>query len=469
MPGIVGWGSYVPHWRLSRAEISSFLTGTPSGTGRRSVASYDEDPVTMGVAAARALITAGDEPPSRLLFATTAPPYAVKTNATLLHAALTLPPSCAAFDLGASPRSAFGGLLSAATSTASTLCIAADVCVGPAGSADESTAGDAAAALRFGGDRSTAPPLADVIATASATAEFVDRWRAPGETRTKSWDDRFAQVTYAPLVESAWKSALAKAGAEPGDIARVAVAASSPRLASTLARRLDVEEVVDVQSGTVGIAGAAQPALSLIAVLEASAPDELVAVVSASDGADVLVLRTTDAFSDYAPAVTLQGQAAGGSALPYAKYLAWRHLLDVEPPRRPEPARVSASAAARNTAWKFGLVGSRDRASGAVSLPPSRISPDGRRADDSDAAPMAGARGRVATFTVDRVSYSPSPPIVFAIVDFDDGGRLPVELCDVDEASVAIGMVVETTFRRLGATDGMPNYFYKARPVGDGR
>ena len=41
-------------------------------------------------------------------------------------------------------------------------------------------------------------------------------------------------------------------------------------------------------------------------------------------------------------------------------------------------------------------------------------------------------RGTVVTFTVDRMAYSPSPPIVFAVVDFDGGGRFPVELTDVD-------------------------------------
>ena len=38
---------------------------------------------------------------------------------------------------------------------------------------------------------------------------------------------------------------------------------------------------------------------------------------------------------------------------------------------------------------------------------------------------MADALGTIATFTVDRLAYSPSPPVVFAVVDFDGGGRCP--------------------------------------------
>src|SRR3546814_11755776 len=75
---------------------------------------------------------------------------------------------------------------------------------------------------------------------------------------------------------------------------------------------------------------------------------------------------------------------------------------------------------------------------------------------------MADAKGTVSSFTVDRLAYSPSPPIVFAVVDFDGGGRLPVELTDVDEDEVRVGARVEMTFRRLFTADGIHNYFWKA-------
>ena len=80
-------------------------------------------------------------------------------------------------------------------------------------------------------------------------------------------------------------------------------------------------------------------------------------------------------------------------------------------------------------------------------------------------APMADAVGTVATFTVDRLVYSPSPPVVFAVVDFDGGGRMPVELTDVDPSEVEIGTRVEMTFRRLFTADGLHNYFWKGRPL----
>ena len=129
---------------------------------------------------------------------------------------------------------------------------------------------------------------------------------------------------------------------------------------------------------------------------------------------------------------------------------------------------MSATAAARSDDWKFGFVAGRDTTTGQVHMPPQRVSADGSRTDQMDAAPMAGVAGTVATFTIDHVAYSPSPPVVFAVVDFDGGGRHPVELTDVDVDRLAIGDRIEMTFRRLFTSDEIHNYFWKARPVREG-
>ncbi len=184
-----------------------------------------------------------------------------------------------------------------------------------------------------------------------------------------------------------------------------------------------------------------------------------------ADGADVLLFRTTEAIASYTAARTVAAQVEAGAPLPYGKFLSWRGMVTFEPPRRPEPQRVSSSAAVRSEDWKFGFVGSHDRETGLVHLPPQRVSVDGSRVDQMEAVPMAAAVGTIATFTIDRMAYSPSPPVVFAVVDFDGGGRLPVELTDLDADEAAIGKRVEMTFRRLYTADGIHDYFWKARLV----
>ena len=52
------------------------------------------------------------------------------------------------------------------------------------------------------------------------------------------------------------------------------------------------------------------------------------------------------------------------------------------------------------------------------------------------------------------------------MVDFDGGGRAPLELTDVDPDEVEVGTRVEPTFRRLSTSDEIHNYFWKVRPVG---
>jgi uncharacterized OB-fold protein len=190
----------------------------------------------------------------------------------------------------------------------------------------------------------------------------------------------------------------------------------------------------------------------------------VVALVVLADGADVLLFRTTDALAAATPACPVAAQIEAAADLPYGKFLSWRGMVTVEPPRRPEPARVSAAAAGRSEDWKLAFVGSKERGSGELHLPPARMSATGT-VDEMEPAPMADVAATVVTFTVDRLAYSPSPPIVFAVVDFDGGGRFPVELTDVDADEVAIGDRVEMTFRRLFTADGIHNYFWKARPV----
>ncbi len=466
--GIGGIAAYLPHWRLQRTAITEVL-GSSAGKGTRTVASYDEDAVTMAVEAGRRARRGSDVPVESLWFASTTGPYAEKTSAPIVHAALRLDGDVIAADAGPGLRGATAALRSALRSTdAGVLVAAADVRTGPAGSADEKGGGDAGAAVLVA-DGSHGPLLAEYVGGASATQEFLDRWRVPGEIRTRAWEERFGQQRYDALAGQAWDAALKDAGLDVDQVSRVAISAPHARAGAPLAKKLGAAgvDLADRLEGSVGFTGAAHPLLLLAELVESASPGQVVALVALADGADVFLFRVTD---DAAVAVeqrpTVADQVAGGDdSLPYAKYLSWRGVLPLQPPNRPEPARMSASAAERRLDWKYGFVGSRDVSSGALHLPPARVSFSNGAVDDMDPAPMADVPATVATFTVDSLAYSPSPPIVFAVCDFEGGGRLPVELTDTRADQVSIGMTVEMTFRRLNAADGITNYFWKARPA----
>jgi 3-hydroxy-3-methylglutaryl CoA synthase len=439
MRGIVGWGAHVPHRRLDRTQIAP-VAGTGGGKGTRAVASYDEDSTTMAVEAGRACLSTVDVVPDSLWFATTSPTYLDKTNATAIHAALRLDRSARAFDAIGSVRSTIAALVATGESRKPALAVASDVRIGRPGSPDEAAGGDAAGALLWGND-SDAPLLAEFVAYAGVTEEFLDRWRAPGDNGSKLWEERFGETKYGPLAAEALKIALGYAGIGADDVDALVVAGLHERACASAAKASGVapEKIVDRLADSIGNPGAAQPLVLLIHALESARPGQTIVLLVLSDGADATVLRTTDAIASYKPSRPVKAQVTAGAPVTYGRYLSWRGVLPVEPPRRPEPARPSASAAGRSTDWKFGLDGS----SGA----------------------LAAQRGTVTTFTIDKLAYSQSPPVVFAVVDFDGGQRLPVELTDVDADEVAIGMRVEMTFRKLFTADGIANYFWKARPI----
>ncbi|HEY1828647.1 MAG TPA: OB-fold domain-containing protein [Acidimicrobiales bacterium] len=470
MQGILSAAGYVPYRRLPRADIATFM-GSGGGKGSRAVASHDEDSTTLGVEAARlALRAASGATPDAIWFATASPAYLDKTNATAIAAALRLEGDVGAFDFGGALRSGVGALLAAVKGTGTTLVVTGDLRDGLPTSADESVGGDGAAALLVGQGSDV---VAEFVGSASATDEFTDRWRAPGERVSKLWEERFGENRYVDLGRDAYARALAAAGIEGGAVGRVVITGMHSRALGALTKQLglDAGVVVDDLTGEIGQTGTAHPLLVLTHALEGmtEAPaGTVVVLLHLADGADALVFRTTPALAIWHSPRPVRTQVEQGAPIPYSKFLAWRGQLQPEPPRRPEPARVSSTAAHRNEQWKFGFVGSRDRSTGAVHLPPSRISMEGGALDDMEPLAMAEAIGTVVTFTIDRLAYSPSPPIVFAIVDFDGGGRYPVELTDLDPTELKVGSRVEMTFRRLFSADGIHDYFWKARPVRQG-
>src|SRR5262245_24588553 len=218
MRGIVAYGAYLPYWRVERKAIGEAL-GVAARSGTRAVASYDEDTTSMGVEAARAALRGGAGV-EVLYFATADPAYLDKTNATAIHAALDLSTAAMAIDVVGSVRSAAGALRVALDGRVPALAVMSDVRIGLPGGADERDGGDGAAAFVCGDDGVLAEPLG----SASATAEFLERWRLPGEPASRQWEERFGEAAYVPLGESALAEALKQAGVTAQSLTRLIVA-----------------------------------------------------------------------------------------------------------------------------------------------------------------------------------------------------------------------------------------------------
>ena len=313
--------------------------------------------------------------------------------------------------------------------------------------------------------------LAEVIGQGCATAEFGDRWRAPGAAASRVWEERFGEQVYGPLAEAAMADALKQAGLLPGQVDHLIVAGLPARAVSRAVRAAGVpaEAVADNHARRIGNAGTAQPGIVLADVLDRAGPGETVLLVVLADGAFALALRTTEALASHRQAQPVAAQiAAGSTALDYATFLSWRGFLDREPPRRPDPDPVAAPPSLRRTSWKFALVAAKCTRCGTRSLPPDRVCQQCHAVDEMTPEPLADVPATVTTYTVDRLAYTPSPPMLMVVLDFDGGGRMRCQLTDAAEDEVRAGLRVEMTFRRLVTAAGVHNYFWKARPVRSG-
>src|SRR5262245_37723023 len=107
MSGIAAYGAYVPPTRLPLALIS----GRPAKEGgpEKAVAYYDEDSVTMAVAAALDCLTGFDRSGvDAVYFASTTYPLAEKQGAVLIAKALDLRRNVQTLDFGGSLRAGTG-------------------------------------------------------------------------------------------------------------------------------------------------------------------------------------------------------------------------------------------------------------------------------------------------------------------------------------------------------------------------
>ncbi len=268
MRGILSAGGYVPYRRLQRSEIAADVRerrrqGHPVGRVLRR--GHDHDGRRGGPRWRCGAAPDGD-PGRRLWFATADPAYLDKTNATAIHAALRLDSRRAALDLGGAARSGVGALRVALEGVGTTLVVD----VRPAHRAADRSGrvgrrrrrGRAARRRRRRPVRSSP----STSARASATEEFLDRWRTPGDRRSKVWEERFGETKYVPLGEQAWNARarrrpqLTPDAGRPGGRRR----ACTPGPSRALAKRLGAKDgaLVDDLAATVGNTGAAHAGLA---------------------------------------------------------------------------------------------------------------------------------------------------------------------------------------------------------------
>ncbi|MBV9509508.1 MAG: OB-fold domain-containing protein, partial [Caulobacteraceae bacterium] len=214
--------------------------------------------------------------------------------------------------------------------------------------------------------------------------------------------------------------------------------------------------------------------LMLVAALETAKPGDKILVASFGQGADVLLLETTEALAKLPKRSGVSGQLARGRKDEnYNRFLFHRGLLDLERGMRAEAdEKQPGTTLYRQRKAVLGLIGGRCTKTGTVQFPksPIGVNPNDRSQGAQEDYPLAEKKARIVTFTADSLSYSPDPPVFYGAIDFEGGGRMVAEFTEASAADVEVGQEMRMVFR-IKAIDEMRDftkYFWKAVPVSRG-
>lgn len=464
--GIRMFGAYVPKLRLTKESIGW------GGPGERAVAGFDEDSVTLAVAAATdCLGSVAREIVDGVLFASTTAPYWEKQSAATIASALDLRRDILSQDITSSLRAGISSLRSAADavrggSAKNVLVTAADCRMAYPKSDMERSLGDGAAAFLV----SDTDVAVEIEASHAVTAHMVDLWRSASDTYIRSGEDRFIMdAGYLPLLAEAVAGLLKKLGRTQADFTKVVYYSPDARRHAEMAKRLGLkpQQVQEPLYGALGNTGTAFPLMLLVAALEDARPGDRILLAGYGDGAEAYSLLVTDRIEQAKQGVRgIKKHIASSLRLAsYEDFLRWRGVVPQEPARRPVPQPISLQAAWRDSERNISFRGSRCRSCKHVFYPSQKVCPFCRSIDQFDPVRLSDKRGKILTFSMDYVAGTPDVPLLVAVIDFDGGGRILCMMTDRDIHAVQVGMPVEMTFRKLGVIDGIHNYFWKAAPV----
>jgi 3-hydroxy-3-methylglutaryl CoA synthase len=474
--GILASGAYIPRLRLSRrAIVDNHAWLNPAlksqGKGERAMCNWDEDPVTMAVEAARDALTGRDRSSiSGLRFASTTFPFLDRLNAGIVAEALDLPEQASALDIAATQRAGTSALAAALASPGETLVVAAEQRRAKGASPVELASGDGAAAVIVGDGE----PIAKLLSHATRTTDFVDHYRTPESEYDYQWEERWIRdAGYLRIVPPVIARCLEQAGVPPADVRYFCMPAVLPKVANAVAKAAGLPDAVvqDNLHAVCGETGAAHPLVMLVAALEKAKPGERILVAGFGQGADALLLEVTSLVASQPSRLGVQGHLVRRKEETiYAKFLAFNDTMEIERGMRAEvDKQTPLSAMWRNRETVMSMMGGSCKVCGTLQFPKSRfcVNPNCNALDSQEPHSFADKVGRINSYTADRLTYSPSPPACYGMIQFDDGGRWMMDFTDIDDGDLAVGKPMRMMFRikDIDTQRGFRRYFWKAAPA----
>ena len=338
--GIVGYGAYIPRYRLPAREIARIWTEGKGGLPikEKAVPGPDEDTVTIATEAARNALARAQIDPADLRavwVGSESHPYAVKPTGTIVAEALGATPYTQAGDwefackAGTEAMVAAFGLVGSRMADYA-LAIGADTAQGRPGDALEYTAAAGGAAFVVG-------PAENSLAVLEATLSFVtdtpDFWRRAHQHYPEHGVRFTGEPAYFRHVGNAARAFMEATGTTAADYAYAVFHQPNAKFPQRIAKSLGFTEEqteVGLLSPVIGNTYSGAAIVGLTAILDVAQPGDRILVVSFGSGAgsDAMAFTVTEAILERRPlAPATQDYIRRRTEIDYATYTRWRGKL----------------------------------------------------------------------------------------------------------------------------------------------
>lgn len=475
--GIVGYGVYIPKYRVGREIIGKAWSS--GGRGERSVSYHDEDVITMGAEASlNAVGHSGIDSSAELdalYLGTDSYPHLEHSSLGIIREVLRTKDEIDLADFTASPRASFAALKACRDAIQANrikygLVIGSEARSASPGSLEEMNCGDGAAAVLLGSENT----IADIEEVHTYSTNIVDRWREAGSPYPKEYEPRFTRdYGYQRHVLKAGGALLDKLGVRMDDFQHVILQQPDARMVKKAAQGMDVKpeqtETGDLFA-LVGDLGAASVFMGLAAVLDRAKPGEKILALSYGSGvSDAMALKVNERIEEKRGRTkTVDSYLKSRVELEdYVTFAKMKGTLkkDSSPMKLGFPPASSAL-------WRDGpeirqLNGIKCKKCGYVNYPPSIRKVCIRCGDTEFEQVVLSRRGRVHTYCVSI--YVPPPlqsPQPIVIADLEDGNRYRALGTEIrTDKDIEVDMPVELVLRNIITQDGVGVYGNVFRPL----
>jgi hydroxymethylglutaryl-CoA synthase len=338
--GIVGYGAYVPRYRLPASEVARIWTDGKGGlpVKEKAVAGIDEDVATMSIEAARnALARAGIEPDQlrAVWVGSESHPYAVKPTSTIVAEAIGAVPNVQAADwqfackAGTEAMVAAIGFVGSGMATYA-MAIGMDIAQGKPGDALEYTAAAGGAAYLLGAAEES---LAVINATYSYVTDTPDFWRRAYQKYPEHGQRFTGEPAYFAHITKAATEMMEAMGNNASDYTYAVFHQPNIKFPQRVGKMLGFT-AEQIEPGLlvpmIGNTSAGAAIIGLSAVLDIAEPGDHILLVSFGSGAgsDAFDIQVTDAITERRDrALKTQDYIARRTEIDYATYTRMRNKL----------------------------------------------------------------------------------------------------------------------------------------------